>query len=85
LQFYHALAYETSGSPGELLQFKIKDINPQLDESGTKLCALIEIGRYGKKQTPRIAPMTELPLQYYEVERELLEFKMERQERLKDQ
>lgn len=51
LCLYHALAYETSARPGELLQLKIGDIidNIQTDENG-KLCALIDVGRYGKKK-----------------------------------
>lgn len=65
-QFYHALAYESSARPGELLKLKIKDISPQPDEQGGKLCALIEVDRYGKKEQGRIVGITELSLQYYE-------------------
>jgi integrase len=48
-RFYHALAYETSARPSELLQLKIGDIEIQTDDNG-KLCALIDVGRYGKKK-----------------------------------
>lgn len=49
LQFYHAVAYESSARPGELLKLKIRDISPQPDEQGGKLCAVIEVGRMGRK------------------------------------
>jgi hypothetical protein len=45
---------------------KIKDINLQPDETGQKLCAILEVGRYGKKEEPRTVDITELSLQYYE-------------------
>jgi integrase len=65
LRFYHALAFETSARPGELLRLRIKDINVQPSEDGSKQGALMEVGRYGKKETGRIVGMTELSLQYY--------------------
>jgi integrase len=49
LQFYHALAYESSARPGELLKLKIRDISPKPDEQGGKLCPVIEVGRMGRK------------------------------------
>lgn len=66
LRLYHALAYETSARPGELLQLKIGDIadNIQTDENG-KLCALIDVGRYGKKKQSRIVGITDFTIQYY--------------------
>jgi integrase len=50
LRLYHALAYETSARPGELLQLKIGDIadNIQTDENG-KLCAVIDVGDIGRE------------------------------------
>jgi integrase len=67
LRFYHALAYEASARPGELLQLKIEDIanNIDTDEDG-KLCALIDVGRYGKKKESRIIGITEFTIQYYQ-------------------
>jgi integrase len=65
LQFYHALAIETSGRPGELLQLKIGDINIQSDADG-KLYAAFEIGPYGKKQEGRIVGITDFTIQYYQ-------------------
>jgi hypothetical protein len=67
LRLYHAMAWETSATPGELLQLKIGDIedNIQLDEDGAPL-AVFEVGRYGK--TPyrlRHVGITKLSLQYY--------------------
>lgn len=66
-RFYHVLAFETSGRPGELLSLKIKDIadNIQIDENG-KLCAIFKIGEYGKKKESRDVGITELTLQYYQ-------------------
>jgi integrase len=63
LKLYHALAYETSARPGELLQLKIGDIADkiQTDEHG-KLCALIDVGRYGKKKQSRIVGITDLTI-----------------------
>jgi integrase len=52
-RFYHGLAYQTSARPSELLQLKIGDIEIQTDENG-KFCALIDVGRYGKKKQSRI-------------------------------
>jgi integrase len=65
LRFYHALAYETSARPSELLQLKIGDIEIQTDDNG-KLCALIDVGRYGKKKQSRIVGITEFTIQYYQ-------------------
>jgi integrase len=67
LRFYTALAYETSARPGELLQLRIGDIanNIQQDENG-KLCALVDVGRYGKKKESRIVGITPLSIQYYQ-------------------
>lgn len=67
LRLYHALAYETSARPGELLQLKIGDItdNIQTDENG-KLCAIIDVGRYGKKKESRKVGITDLTIQYYQ-------------------
>jgi hypothetical protein len=65
LHFYHALAIETSGRPGELLQLKIGDIEIQADAEG-KLYAALDIGRYGKKNQSRIVGITEFALQYYQ-------------------
>jgi hypothetical protein len=67
LRLYHAMAWETSALPGELLQLKIGDIenNIQLDEEGAP-CAIFEVGRYGK--TPyrlREVGISKLSLQYY--------------------
>jgi hypothetical protein len=67
LRLYHAMAWETSATPGELLQLKIGDIenNIQLDEQGAP-CAIFEVGRYGK--TPyrlRNVGITKFSLQYY--------------------
>jgi integrase len=67
LRFYHALAWETSGRPGELLILKISDIDPDnfmTDENG-KLCAIFEIGRYGKTKLARNVGITEFTIQYY--------------------
>jgi integrase len=66
LRFYHALAIETSGRPGELLQLKIGDINIETDSSEEgKQYAVLDIGRYGKKSKSRIVGITEFTLQYY--------------------
>jgi integrase len=65
LRFYHALAIETSGRPGELLQLKIGDINIETDLEG-KLYATLEIGRYGKRKEGRIVGITEFTIQYYQ-------------------
>lgn len=62
-RFYHALAYQTSARPSELLQLKIGDIEIQTDENG-KLCALIDVGRYGKKKQSRIVGIAEFAIQY---------------------
>ena len=67
LRLYHSMAWETSATPGELLQLKIGDIedNIQLDEQGAP-CAIFEVGRYGK--TPyrlRNVGITKFSLQYY--------------------
>jgi integrase len=67
LRLYHAMAWETSASPSELLQLKIGDIedNIQLDEDGAP-CALFEVGRYGKtKYRLRNVGVSNLSLQYY--------------------
>ena len=68
LALYHALAYETSARPGELLQLKIGDIadNIQTADDNGKLCALIDVGRYGKKRKSRIVGITDLTIQYYQ-------------------
>lgn len=60
LRLYHALAYETSARPSELLQLKIGYIadNIQTDDNG-KLCALVDVGRYGKKRKSRIVGITD--------------------------
>jgi integrase len=65
LRFYHALAIETSGRPGELLQLKIGDIQIQTDAEGKPYAAL-DIGRHGKKKQSRIVGITEFTLQYYQ-------------------
>jgi site-specific recombinase XerD len=67
LAFYHALAYESSARPGELLQLKIGDIadNIQTDE-GDRLCAFVDVGRYGKKKQSRIVGITEFTIQYFQ-------------------
>jgi hypothetical protein len=57
------LAYQTSARPSELLQLKIGDIEIQTDEKG-KLCALIDVGRYGKKKQSRIVGIEEFAIQY---------------------
>lgn len=62
-RFYHALAYQTSARPSELLQLKIGDIEVLTDENG-KLCALVDVGRYGKKKQSRIVGITEFAIQY---------------------
>jgi integrase len=62
-RFYHALAYQTSARPHELLQLKIADIEIQTDENG-KFCALIDVGRYGKKNQSRIVGIEEFAIQY---------------------
>jgi hypothetical protein len=67
LRLYHAMAWETSAAPGELLQLKIGDIedNIQLDEDGAP-CAVFEVGRYGKTDYRlRNVGITKLSLQYY--------------------
>jgi integrase len=66
LRFYHALAIETSGRPGELLQLKIGDINIESDSEG-KLYTALDIGRRGKKRQSRIVGITDFTLQYYQV------------------
>jgi integrase len=70
LRFYHALAYETSARPGELLRLRIEDIadniQPAADEEDGKLCALIDIGRYGKTKESRIVGITEFSIQYFQ-------------------
>ena len=67
LRFYHALAIETSGRPGELLQLKIGDINIETEDSDeNKMYAVLDIGRYGKKGRSRIVGITEFTLQYYQ-------------------
>jgi integrase len=65
LRFYHALAIETSGRPGELLQLKIGDVNIDTDSDG-KLYAVLDIGRHGKKRQSRIVGITEFAIQYYQ-------------------
>jgi integrase len=65
LRFYHALAMETSGRPGELLQLKIGDINIETDTEG-KLYATLDIGRYDKKKESRVVGITEFSIQYYQ-------------------
>jgi integrase len=67
LRLYHAMAWETSARPSELLQLKIGDIedNIQVDEHGEP-CAIFEVGRYGKtKESLRDVEITKLSLQYY--------------------
>jgi integrase len=66
LRFYHALAIETSGRPGELLQLKIRDVNIESDPNG-KLYAALDIGRHGKKRQSRIVGITDFAIQYYQV------------------
>ena len=65
---YHALAYETSTRPGELLQLKIGDIADKIgtDDNG-KLYAFVDVGRYGKKRQSRIVGITDSTIQYYQV------------------
>ena len=60
VQFYHALTYQTSARPGELLQLKIGDIadNIQLDDDD-KPFAYIDVGRYGKRKESRFPLITE--------------------------
>jgi len=65
LRFYHALAYQSSARPSELLQLKIGDIEIQVDKNG-KLCALIDVGRYGKRKQSRIVGITDFAIQYYQ-------------------
>jgi integrase/recombinase XerD len=65
LRFYHALAYETSGRPGELLQLKIGDKNVESDAEG-KLYAALDIGREGKRKQSRIVGITDFSIQYYQ-------------------
>jgi site-specific recombinase XerD len=67
LRLYHSLAHQASGRVSELLQLKIGDIadNIQTDENG-KLCALVDIGRYGKKKESRIIGITDFTIQYYQ-------------------
>jgi integrase len=65
LQFYHALAYETSGRPGELLQLRVGDIQVESDDEG-RLYAALDIGRYGKRSQSRIVGITEFSIQYYQ-------------------
>jgi integrase len=67
LQFYHALAYQTSARPGELLQLKKGDIadNIQLDDDG-KPFAYIDVGRYGKRKETRFPLISEFTIQYYQ-------------------
>ncbi|MDW0121880.1 MAG: hypothetical protein QOK81_04590 [Nitrososphaeraceae archaeon] len=59
--------WETSARPGELLQLKIGDIadNIQTDE-GDRLCAFVDVGRYGKKKQSRIVGITEFTIQYFQ-------------------
>lgn len=66
LRFYHALAIETSGRPGELLQLKIGDINIESEPDSGKMYAAFEIGRYGKKKESRIVGITDFAIQYYQ-------------------
>jgi site-specific recombinase XerD len=66
LRFYHALAYETSARPGELLQLKIGDIKIDSDSATGKLFAALDIGRYGKKRQSRIVGITDFSIQYYQ-------------------
>jgi integrase/recombinase XerD len=66
LRFYHALAMETSGRPGELLPLKIGDVKIESDSAG-KLYAALDIGRYGKKKESRITGITEFSIQYFQV------------------
>jgi uncharacterized short protein YbdD (DUF466 family) len=47
------------------LQLKIGDIEIQLDENGNP-CALIDVGRYGKKKESRIVGITKFTIQYYQ-------------------
>lgn len=67
LRLYHAIAWETSARPGELLELKIGDIedNIQIDEDGFP-CVVLEVGRNGKtKESLREVGITKLSLQYY--------------------
>lgn len=50
-----------------MLQLRIEDIanNIQQDENG-KLCALVDVGRFGKKKESRIVGITLLSIQYYQ-------------------
>ena len=67
LRLYHAMAWETSARPSEMLQLKIGDIedNLQQDEKGEP-CALFKVGRYGKnKYAYRDVGISQLSLQYY--------------------
>jgi integrase len=64
LRFYHSLAMETSGRPGELLQVKVEDINIETDTEGNSYVTL-DIGRYGNKRESRIVGITEFSIQYY--------------------
>jgi hypothetical protein len=45
LRFYHALAYETSARPGELLELKIGDIKIEQDSNTGKMYSALDIGR----------------------------------------
>jgi integrase len=65
LRLYHALAYQTSARPSELLQLKIGDIEIQTNDNG-KLCALVDVGRYGKKKQSRRVGITDFTIQYYQ-------------------
>lgn len=64
LRFYHALAYETSARPSELLQLKIGDIEIQTADDNGKLFSLVDIGRFGKKKQSRIVGITDFTIQY---------------------
>jgi integrase len=66
LRFYHALAVETSGRPGELLQLRIGDINVESDVESNKMYAVLDIGRRGKKRESRIVGITDFAIQYFQ-------------------
>jgi integrase len=64
LRFYHALAMDTSGRPGELLQIKIGDIDIKRAPESGEWYTRLDIGRYGKKKESRIVPMIN-SIKYY--------------------
>jgi integrase len=64
LRFYHALAYETSAGPGELLELKIGDIKIEQDSNTGKMYSALDIGRQRKKRQSRIVGITDFSIQY---------------------